>query len=93
MENIIKAFSDLQDPRKHKPRKYPFINIVVMAVSAVASGATSWYEIQYFCKAHEDWFASFPDVASGIPSHDTGFSQSLTQQPLKDASANGLTSP
>ncbi len=71
MKNIIKAFSNLQDPRKHKPRKYPFINIVVMAVSAVASGATSWYEIQYFCEAHEDWFASFLDVASGIPSHDT----------------------
>ncbi len=42
-----------------------------MAVAAAACGATSWYEVRYFCEQHEEWFASFLDIAHGIPSHDT----------------------
>ncbi len=42
-----------------------------MAVAAAACGASSWYEVRYFCEQHEEWFASFLDIPHGIPSHDT----------------------
>jgi predicted transposase YbfD/YdcC len=62
-------FSELTDPRRREPI-YPLVNIVTMAVCAVICGADDFVAIAKFANTKSEWFASFLDLESGIPSHD-----------------------
>jgi hypothetical protein len=39
LDEIVDAFSTLEDPRSHINRKHPLPSIIVIAVSAVLAGA------------------------------------------------------
>jgi predicted transposase YbfD/YdcC len=62
-------FVELTDPRRAEVT-YPLINVVVIAICAVISGADDFVAIAKFGRTKRKWFARFLDLTSGIPSHD-----------------------
>jgi len=62
-------FTELTDPRRREV-VYPLINVVVIAVCAVISGADDFVAIAEFGKKKREWLARFLDLKEGIPSHD-----------------------
>lgn len=62
-------FENLTDPRRGEPT-YPLLNIVVMTLSAVISGADDFVAIAKWSAKHETWLARYLDLSAGIPSHD-----------------------
>ncbi len=62
-------FSELTDPRRREVT-YPLINVVVITVCAVISGADDFVAIAKFGRTKREWLARFLDLRSGIPSHD-----------------------
>jgi predicted transposase YbfD/YdcC len=49
---------------------YPLINVVVIAICAVISGADDFVAIAKFGNKKKDWLGRFLDLTNGIPSHD-----------------------
>ena len=66
---IADHFEDLTDPRRREPT-YPLVNIVVMAVCAMLSGADDFVAIADWARTKKDWLAKFLDMSAGVPSHD-----------------------
>lgn len=66
---IAKHFETLSDPRRRKV-VYPLMNIVVMALCAVLSGADDFTGIADWARTKRSWLSRFLDMSSGIPSHD-----------------------
>jgi predicted transposase YbfD/YdcC len=71
MENPLKYFGDLRDPRVERTREHLLEEILLMTIAAVLSGAGSWNEINGYCKAKHLWLKGFLKLPGGIPSHDT----------------------
>jgi predicted transposase YbfD/YdcC len=66
---LVDHFQELTDPRRGECT-YPLMNIVVIAVCAVICGADDFVAIAAFGEKRKNWFATFLDLESGIPSHD-----------------------
>jgi predicted transposase YbfD/YdcC len=66
---IDKHFASLSDPRRGRVT-YPLINIVAIALCATIAGADDFVAIAGWARQKRDWLAQFPDLSSGIPSHD-----------------------
>ena len=66
---IADHFAELTDPRRREV-VYPLINVVVIAVCAVISGADDFVAIARFGTTKREWLARFLDLENGIPSHD-----------------------
>jgi predicted transposase YbfD/YdcC len=66
---IAEYFQELTDPRRREVT-YPLINIVVMALCAVLSGADDFVSIAHWAEAKREWLANFLDMSAGVPSHD-----------------------
>ncbi len=64
-------FADLKDPRIDRTRRHDLLDIVVIAICAVISGAEGWVDIANYGLAKHDWLKSFLRLPEGIPSHDT----------------------
>jgi hypothetical protein len=62
-------FDSLTDPRRGEPT-YPLLNIVVMTLSAVISGADDFVAIARWSTKNVAWLARYLDLSEGIPSHD-----------------------
>src|SRR5271155_633090 len=71
MNNPLKYFAELSDPRVERTREHLLEEILLMAIAAVLSGAGSWNEIEDYGKAKRPWFKGFLKLPGGIPSHDT----------------------
>lgn len=66
---IAEHFQGLTDPRRREVT-YPLINIVVMALCAVLSGADDFVSIARWANKKREWLAKFLDLSAGVPSHD-----------------------
>jgi predicted transposase YbfD/YdcC len=73
-------FVTLTDPRcPYAPNsRHLLMDILVIAVCAVISGAEGWEDIEEYGKAQAEWFADLLDLPHGIPGHDT-FRRVLSQ--------------
>jgi predicted transposase YbfD/YdcC len=71
MENPLKYFAELRDPRVERTRRHLLQDIVLIAIAAILSGAGGWDEIERYGKAKKAWLKSFLQLPHGIPSHDT----------------------
>jgi len=71
MNNPLKYFAELSDPRVERTREHLLEEILLMAIAEVLSGAGSWNEIEDYGKAKRAWFKGFLKLPGGIPSHDT----------------------
>lgn len=69
--NFISIFQDLEDPRMKGKTQHNLLDILVIALCGVLSGADSWELIVDVGKARYSWFKSFLQLPNGIPSHDT----------------------
>ena len=68
---IIEHFSSLTDPRIELKTRHKLIDIVVITLCAVLAGADEWTEVAEFGRIKQEWFKTFLELPSGIPSHDT----------------------
>jgi predicted transposase YbfD/YdcC len=66
---IEEHFRDLTDPRSREGT-YPLVNVVVMALCAVVSGADDFVSIARWANLKKDWLARLLDMSAGVPSHD-----------------------
>jgi len=71
MDNPLKYFAALTDPRVERNREHLLEEILLIAIAAVLSGAESWNDIADYGADKLDWLKSFLLLPSGIPSHDT----------------------
>jgi predicted transposase YbfD/YdcC len=71
MNNPLKYFSELRDPRVERTREHLLEEILLMTIAAVLSGAGSWNEIEGYGRSKRLWFKGFLKLPGGIPSHDT----------------------
>ena len=68
--SIIEHFSTLKDPRIERRKQHSLIDIIVLTLSAVASGADGWEAIEDFGQEKIDWLRQYVALENGIPSHD-----------------------
>ena len=68
---LLEHLEQLPDPRTGWTLTHDFIDIVVIAILAVLSGADSWNDIEAYGEAKEEWLKGFLRLPHGIPSHDT----------------------
>ena len=66
---IAEHFAELTDPRRREGI-YPLVNVVVMALCAVISGADDFVAIASWSRTKKEWLSRFLDMSSGVPSHD-----------------------
>jgi hypothetical protein len=71
MENPLKYFAELRDPRVERNREHLLEEILLIAIAAVLSGAESWNDIAEYGEDKREWLKTFLKLPSGIPSHDT----------------------
>jgi len=66
-------FATLTDPRcPFAPNnRHLLMDILVIAVCAVISGAEGWEDIEEYGKANAEWRGDLLDLPHGIPGHDT----------------------
>ena len=70
-ETFIDYFSDIPDPRLDRKKKHKLIDIFLVTLCAVLTGADTWVEIEQFGNVRLKWLRKFVDLENGIPSHDT----------------------
>lgn len=68
---LFEHLEKLPDPRTGWTLTHEFIDIVVIAILAVLSGADGWNDIEEYGEAKEEWLKGFLKLPHGIPSHDT----------------------
>ena len=73
-------FAALTDPRcPFAPNsRHLLMDILVIAVCAVISGAEGWEDIEEYGEANAEWLKDLLDLPHGIPGHDT-FRRVLSQ--------------
>jgi predicted transposase YbfD/YdcC len=66
-------FAPLTDPRcpAAPNSRHLLMDILIIAVCAVISGAEGWEDIEEYGKSQEKWFTDLLDLPHGIPGHDT----------------------
>lgn len=68
--SLEEAFSSLEDPRVERNKKHLLLDIIILTVCAVISGAEGWESIEQFGEDKLDWLRKWIPLANGIPSHD-----------------------
>ncbi|MDD5033251.1 MAG: ISAs1 family transposase, partial [Methylococcaceae bacterium] len=68
--SFIDHFATLKDPRIERNKRHALIDILVLTVCAVASGADGWEAIAEFGQSKLDWLRRFIPLKNGVPSHD-----------------------
>lgn len=53
--SLLVHFADLSDPRVERTKRHRLLDIVVIALCAVISGADNWVDIEGYGKAKETW--------------------------------------
>lgn len=67
----FETFAEVEDPRIDRTKLHPLMNVLVIALCAVITGASGWEELSLFARAHEAWFRSLFEEWNGPPSADT----------------------
>lgn len=68
---LIERFGDLPDPRVEGRTDHDLLDIIVLALCAVMSGAEGWDDIEDWGLAREEWLRRYLKLRNGIPGHDT----------------------
>jgi predicted transposase YbfD/YdcC len=68
---LVGYFADLPDPRVVGRTDHDLLDIVVLALCAVMSGAEGWDDMEAWGQEREDWLRQFLRLRNGIPGHDT----------------------
>lgn len=68
--SLLEHFTSLEDPRVERNRRHALLDIVLLVVCAVVSGAEGWEAIEEFGSEKLDWLRTFAPFDNGVPSHD-----------------------
>lgn len=68
---LVGYFADLPDPRVVGRTDHDLLDIVILALCAVMSGAEGWDDIEAWGQEREVWLRRFLGLRNGIPGHDT----------------------
>jgi predicted transposase YbfD/YdcC len=68
---FLEHFDSITDPRIERCKKHALIDILLLAISAVLSGAEGWEDIEDFGHLKLDWLKQYGAFKEGIPKHDT----------------------
>ena len=68
---LHQAFRILPDPRVNRCKKHNLLDIIILSILAVLSGAESYDSIALFGKQNFAFLKQFLTLKNGIPSHDT----------------------
>jgi predicted transposase YbfD/YdcC len=68
---LIERFSNLPDPRVEGRTDHDLLDIIVLALCAVMSGAEGWDDIEDWGREREIWLRQYLPLRNGIPGHDT----------------------
>jgi predicted transposase YbfD/YdcC len=69
--SLHQAFMFLPDPRIDRQKKHILLDIIILSILAVLSGAESYDSIALFGKENIAFLKQFLELKKGIPSHDT----------------------
>jgi predicted transposase YbfD/YdcC len=69
--SLHQALGRLRDPRMERCKKHNLLDIIIMSILAVLSGAESYDSIELFGKENFAFLKQFLELKNGIPSHDT----------------------
>jgi predicted transposase YbfD/YdcC len=81
--SLLAHFADLPDPRLNRTKDHALIDVLVIAICTLLCGGETFYDMEEFGRAKEDWFRTFLSLPNGIPSHDT-FNRVLAALDPKD---------
>ena len=68
---IHQSFRGLSDPRVERRKKHSLLDIIILSILSVLSGAESYDSIELFGKQNFAFLKQFLELKNGIPSHDT----------------------
>lgn len=69
-KSFFEVFSALDDPRNDKNKKYPLIDIIILAIYGTLIGFEDFTNMSYYLKKREDELIEKLDLSVGVPSHD-----------------------
>lgn len=67
---FLKHFDPITDPRIERCKKHDLLDILLLAICAVISGAEGWENIEDFGHLKLDWLRRYAPFKAGIPKHD-----------------------
>jgi predicted transposase YbfD/YdcC len=68
---VRECFADVPDPRREHGRRHNLLDMMVLTIVAVISGADSWVEVAEYGVRKLNWLQTLLELPNGIPSHDT----------------------
>ncbi|MBO3702479.1 MAG: ISAs1 family transposase [Candidatus Accumulibacter sp.] len=68
---LVDVWVGVRDPRQVTKVEHDLVELLVVSVSAVLSGADTFAEIEAWAKEKLDWLRQYLKLEQGIPSHDT----------------------
>lgn len=70
LDEVVRHFEELEDPRCPINRKHPLVSVVVIAVMAVLAGAGGPTAIARWAALKEEFLVSALDLPEGVPGKD-----------------------
>ena len=68
---VADYFQDIDDPRRDHGKRHELVDVLILSLSGFLCGAESWVDVADYARTKQEWFETFLDLPSGIPSHDT----------------------
>lgn len=68
--SIIEHFSSLKDPRLERKKLHALMDIIMLVICGIISGAEGWEAIEEFGHEKLSWLRKFVPLKNGVPSHD-----------------------
>jgi predicted transposase YbfD/YdcC len=70
-KSVLEHFQAISDKRQEKKVKHKLVDIIVIIICAVVSGAENAAEIGMYAMTFKDWLKTILELPGGVPSHDT----------------------
>jgi predicted transposase YbfD/YdcC len=70
LDEVVRHFGELEDPRCSINRKHPLVSVVVIAVMAVLAGASGPTAIARWAALKEEFLVTALDLPEGVPGKD-----------------------
>ena len=70
LDQILGAFTELEDPRKSNATRHLFSELLFISLSAIICGAEGFTAMARFAHAKKDWLEQLLELPNGLPSHD-----------------------
>ncbi len=68
---LMSIFGTMEDPRSHINQLHNLVDILLIGIISVISGAETWKQMVEFANSKEDFLRKFLKLPNGIPSDDT----------------------